>query len=240
MTIQVDDVASFWEAEACGERYGAVHDETRYRLEPEITGFANFDQARGMRVLEVGVGMGSDFIRFVRAGARANGVDLTSRAIAITRARLRAEHLQASLRIADAEELPFEDCEFDIVYSWGVLHHSPNPVAAIQECVRVLAPGGQLRIMLYHRHSWMAVAAWMRFCLLRGRPFRGLRYAVAQIESPGTQAFTADEIGRMLSNLNEVSVRPVLTHWDRRVFPGVSRIAGQRFGWFLLIRGIKP
>jgi ubiquinone/menaquinone biosynthesis C-methylase UbiE len=240
MTIQVDDVASFWEAEACGERYGAAHDETRYRLEPEIIGFANFDHARGLRVLEVGVGMGSDFIRFVRAGARATGVDLTGRAIEITRARLRAEHLQSDLRIANAEELPFEENEFDIVYSWGVLHHSPNPVAAIQECVRVLAPGGQLRIMLYHRHSWMAVAAWMRFCLLRGRPLRSLRYAVAQIESPGTQAFTAEEIRRTLSNLDDVSVRPVVTHWDRRVFPGVSRVAGERFGWFLLISGIKP
>jgi ubiquinone/menaquinone biosynthesis C-methylase UbiE len=239
MTIQVDDVASFWEDEACGERYGAAHDKTRYRLEPEITGFANFDQARGLRVLEVGVGMGSDFIRFVRAGARATGVDLTSRAIEITSARLRAEHLEAELRIANAEELPFEDCGFDIVYSWGVLHHAPNPAAAIKECVRVLAPGGQLRIMLYHRHSWMAVAAWMRFCLLRGRAFRGLRYAVAQIESPGTQAFTADEIRRTLRSLSEVSVRPTLTHWDRRLFPLVAQLAGNRFGWFLLINGRK-
>jgi SAM-dependent methyltransferase len=144
------------------------------------------------------------------------------------------------VRTADAERLPFDDGEFDIVYSWGVLHHTPNMQAALDEAVRVLAPGGQLKVMLYHRYSWVATGAWARFCLLRGRPFQGLRAAVAQVESPGTQAVTPKEIKRRLGRLDALDARPLLTRWDRRVAPGIARLTGNRFGWFLLITARKP
>ena len=235
-----DDVRDFWEAEACGERYGADQDRTRYELEPEIIAFADFPSAAGKRVLELGVGMGSDFLRFARVAASTTGVDLTERAVEITRDRLAAAGLEATVRTADAERLPFEDGSFDLVYSWGVLHHSPDPARAMAEAVRVLAPGGTLRLMLYHRRSWVALAAWARFGLLRGKPQLGLRGAVAMVESPGTQAFTAAEVRAVLAGgLEALTVRPVLTHWDRRVAPGVARLAGDRFGWFLLIEGRK-
>jgi SAM-dependent methyltransferase len=237
--VSKEAVRGFWEAEACGERYGDDQDRLRYTLEPQITPFAEFPTAAGRRVLEIGLGMGSDFLRFVRAGATANGVDLTDRAVSITRERLHAEGLKADVRVADAETLPFEDGSFDIVYSWGVLHHTPDPARAIAEAVRVVAPGGQLKLMLYHRRSWVAAAAWLRFCLLRGRPLAGLRKAVSYIESPGTQAFTAPEIHTLLSGMSMVSVEPSLTVWDRRWAPGISSLFGDRFGWFLLIRATK-
>lgn len=232
-------VRAFWEAEACGERYGAEQDQIRYRLEPEILGFADFDSASGKRVLEIGVGMGSDFLRWVRAGADATGVDLTERAVAITSKRLEENGLAAGLQVADAESLPFEDGEFDIVYSWGVLHHTPNPRRALLEAQRVLAPSGRLKVMLYHRRSWVGVAAWARFCLLRGRLHAGLGDGVAHIESPGTQAFTASEVRSMLPQLTNLSITPKLTSWDRRCAPLVSELLGDRLGWFLLIEGTR-
>lgn len=233
------DVKAFWEAEACGERYGQDQDRVRYELEPEILGFADFGSAAGKKVLEIGVGMGADFLRWVRAGAEATGVDLTERAVELTRRRLADEGLTAEVRVADAESLPFPDGQFDIVYSWGVLHHTPDPARALAEAQRVLAPGGQLKVMLYHRRSWVALAAWVRFCLLRGKPFSGLRDAVAHVESAGTQAFTAAEVRRMLPALRDLSICPRLTRWDRRWAPLVSSASGDRFGWFLLISGTK-
>ncbi len=95
-------------------------------------------------------------------------------------------------------------------------------------------------MMVYHRHSWVALAAWARFCLLRGKPHQGLRQAVSHVESPGTQAFTAAEARGLVDGLVDVSVRTSLTYWDRRVAPGISRVFGDRFGWFLLIEGTKP
>ncbi len=234
-----EQVRAFWETEACGERYGADQDRLRYELEPEILGFANFEAATGARVLEIGVGMGADFLRWVRAGADATGIDLTERAVALTRGRLLEEGLEAEVRVADAEALPFADAAFDVVYSWGVLHHTPDAERAIAEAQRVLAPGGQLKLMLYHRRSWVAFAAWIRFCLLRGRPVARLRDAVALVESPGTQAFTANEVRAMLPQVENISVRPTLTRWDRKWAPGVSALFGNRFGWFLLVDGRK-
>lgn len=237
--VQKEDVRRFWEDQACGERYGADQDRLRYELEPEISAFASFESAAQRRVLEIGVGMGSDFLRWVRAGAIATGVDLTERAVRLTQERLKREALQATVEVADAEALPFEDGVFDIVYSWGVLHHTPNPARALSEAQRVLGRGGELKVMLYHRRSCVAAAAWLRFCLFRGRPFSTFRDAVAKVESPGTQAFTVSEVQRFLPSLSGVSVAPTLTRWDKKFVPGVSLLAGNRFGWFLLIRGTK-
>lgn len=233
-------VAAFWDAEACGERYGNDQERVRYELEPQIAGFAAFDEATGLDVLEIGVGMGADFVRWLRGGARASGVDLTERGVELTRSRAQVEGHHAEVRVADAEALPFHDATFDLVYSWGVLHHTPDTARAFREAIRVLRPGGSLKVMIYHRHSWVALVAWVRFCLLRGRPLAPLREAVSQIESPGTQAFTKREAESLLQGLEGVSVRPVLTHWDRKWAPGVSTLVGDRAGWFLLLRGTKP
>jgi ubiquinone/menaquinone biosynthesis C-methylase UbiE len=239
VTVTKEAVKQFWNRAASGEIYGDQQDRIRYELEPEIVTFADFPSASGCRLLEIGLGMGSDFVRFARAGAIASGIDLTERAVEITRRRLATEALTADVRVADAEDLPFQDACFDIVYSWGVLHHTTDTARAVSEAIRVLAPGGQLKLMLYHRRSWVAVAAWARFCLLRGRPLTGLRAAVAHVESPGTQAFTSPEVREMLHDVEDVSLTPSLTVWDRRFVPGISSLFGDRFGWFLLIRARK-
>jgi ubiquinone/menaquinone biosynthesis C-methylase UbiE len=87
----------------------------RYELEPFIPAFADFERSREQRVLEVGVGLGTDFVRFVRADAQAIGIDLTETSIAAMRDRLALEGLEADLRVASAEQLPFGDGEFDLV-----------------------------------------------------------------------------------------------------------------------------
>jgi SAM-dependent methyltransferase len=235
-----DAVKAFWESEACGERYGSEQERLRYVLEPQIPAFAGFESATGKRVLEIGVGMGADFQRWLSAGADAVGVDLTERAVELASERVRRAGYSPDIRVGDAERLPFQDSEFDLVYSWGVLHHTPDTERAFAEAIRVLRPGGELRVMIYHRHSWVAFAAWVRFCLLRGQPWRGLRHAVTRIESPGTQAFTRSEGAHLAEPLTNVKTRTVLTHWDRRLAPGVARIAGDKLGWFLLVSGAKP
>jgi ubiquinone/menaquinone biosynthesis C-methylase UbiE len=155
-------VHDFWNAASCGESLYlkgaqeaayAAQEARRYELEPYILTFADFAGARDRGVLEIGVGLGADHQRFAAAGARLTGVDLTDRAVAHTRQRLAALGLRSRLQSADAENLPFDDASFDVVYSWGVLHHSPDTPKAIDEVWRVLRPGGTARIMIYHSHS---------------------------------------------------------------------------------------
>ena len=234
-------VRDFWDAQSCGEVYaeGASDDRAyyesqraaRYRLEPYIARFAGFADGAGKDVLEIGVGMGADHVEFARVGPRSlTGVDLTSRAVAHTRRRLALYGLQSNLDVADAEALPFVDNSFDIVYSYGVLHHSPDTARAFAEVRRVLRPGGVARIMVYHTQSLVGYMLWIRYGLLRGRPWRSLReiYA-AHLESPGTKAYSVEEARRMLAGFSRLDTRVQMSFGDL-----LLGAAGQRHGGVIL------
>jgi SAM-dependent methyltransferase len=189
-------------------------------------------------VLEVGVGLGTDLVRFARAGAHVTGVDLTEHAVALARRRLELEGLPGDVSVVDAEALPFPDGAFDRVYSWGVLHHTPDTARAVSEALRVLRPGGRLCAMLYARRSWVAYALWTRHALLRGRPRRSLADVLtAHMESEGTKAFTPAELKGLFAGLEDLRIDRVLTPYDRRVAGPLTRLTGRRLGWFLVVRG---
>jgi SAM-dependent methyltransferase len=218
-------VRDFWESESCGERYATGEGlrgwyrgqaAARYRLEPYIRPFAGFEEAAGKDVLEVGVGMGADHLEWARASPRTLvGMDLTRRAVEHTRTRLRGEGLHPVVLLADAERLPFRDGSFDTVYSWGVLHHSPDTPAAIDEIARVLRPSGVAKLMLYHRRSITGYLLWLRYALLAGRPGQSLDTIYsAHLESPGTQAFSVDEVRAFCSAFSHVEVEVQLSFGD--------------------------
>jgi SAM-dependent methyltransferase len=246
-----EDVRSFWEQDPCGADRAEATEGTpeffaqvsaaRDELEPFIADYADFASTRGESVLEIGVGVGSDFIRFVRAGARATGVDLTEHAIALVRRRVELEGFTADLQRADAERLPFPDGTFDVVYSWGVLHHTPDCDRAIAEAQRVLKPGGRLCVMLYARHSWLAYGLWVRHALLKGRPTQSLSDVIAgHMESAGTRAYTPAELRQRFAGLEDLSVEHVGTPYDRSVAGPLAAATGSRLGWFLVVRGRAP
>lgn len=219
------DVVDYWNAESCGEIYAAgdslsaqmaTQARTRYELEPYLPRLADFGAAEGKAVLEIGVGMGADHARFSDASpSRLVGVDITYRAIEWTRARLGAAGARHELTLADAEHLPFRANEFDIVYSWGVLHHSPDTRQAIREAWRVLKPGGCARIMVYHKYSVVGYLLWIRYALMRAQIGLSLGdiYA-AHLESPGTKAFSVSEARDMFSCFQRVTVHTQLSFGD--------------------------
>lgn len=217
-------VRDFWNQASCGEqlylanREAAAYTEQsrrRYELEPYIAAFADFEKWSGARVLEIGVGLGADHERFAQAGAQLHGIDLTQRAVDNTRRRLELNGLSSQLAVGDAEDLAFPDRAFDLVYSWGVLHHSPDTHRAIREVWRVLRPGGQARIMIYHTWSMVGLMLWIRYALLRMRPWRSMRSVYAEhLESPGTKAYTIAQAHELMRAFDQVRIRTVLTHGD--------------------------
>jgi SAM-dependent methyltransferase len=240
-------VHDYWEAKPCGTALSeanpgskAFFDEieaARYRLEPFIPDFAQFERWGDRRVLEIGVGMGTDFVRFARAGAILTGIDLTKASIDLVRGRLALEELDADLHVADAEALPFADASFDLVYSWGVLHHTPDTKQALSEIRRVLGPHGEARVMLYSRRSWTALGVWLRYALLRGHPGRSFAAVIADhMESPGTKAYSECELRRLFCGFHRVAFTRWITPYDRRVAGPLVGLAGARFGWFIGIR----
>jgi len=181
------------------EYFDAI-EQLRYHEQPDIFAFAQFTRHYGKRILEVGVGAGTDFLQWVRAGTRAFGVDFTPSAIETVSRRLAAYGTKCEgLQVADAENLPFPDNSFDLVYSWGVLHHSPDTARAIREVIRVTRPGGTVKIMLYNRRSPTVIGWWILHALFKGKPFQSLsRVLYYNVESPGTRAFTKAEVREML------------------------------------------
>lgn len=157
-------VRAFWQANPCGVKFADAEPGTRYFYELveahrytkewHIPEAANFKDARGQRVLEIGCGLGTDGAQFAQAGADYTGVDLTEAAVDLARKRFELFDLPGTFQTADAENLPFPDGSFDLVYSHGVLHHTPDTRKAIQEVHRVLRPNGRARVMLYHRGSY--------------------------------------------------------------------------------------
>lgn len=157
-------VRAFWQAHPCGTKFSDAEIGTReffehieahrYEKEWHIPEAADFAGARGLRVLEIGCGVGTDGAQFAKAGADYTGVDLTDAAIELARKRFELTELQGKFVVADAERLDFPDESFDVVYSHGVLHHTPDIDAAVREIHRVLKPGGRAIVMLYHRGSY--------------------------------------------------------------------------------------
>src|SRR5687767_3730873 len=154
----------FWEAHPCGTKFSDAEIGTpefferveahRYEKEWHIPAAADFTKTRGLHVLEIGCGMGTDGAQFAKAGANYTGIDLTDAAIELARKRFQVSGLKGEFRVADAERLDFPDASFDLVYSHGVLHHTPDIEAAVREIHRVLKPGGRAMVMLYHRGSY--------------------------------------------------------------------------------------
>lgn len=258
-----DRVRVFWNRESCdadqahAEKFSREYfeqiEQWRYRDQPFIHSFAQFSRYRGQRVLEVGFGAGTDFIQWLRAGARVSGIDLTEEALANVRHRIQVYGLPPpeSLQVADAENLPFPANTFDLGYSWGVLHHTPDTSKALAELVRVVRPGGEIKVMLYNRHGLYAWKMWVKHALLKGRPWKSLRWVLANhVESPGTQGFTDHELQQMLAPLGlaDIRMQRFITNNDRvarRTFPywlgglvlaAVIALTGKRLGWY---RGIS-
>lgn len=155
-----------WGQDPCGAEYVREHElgtreffeaVERHRYSeyaPWMPSVMEFAAASGKQLLEIGCGMGTDLMQFARAGAKCFGVDLTPRSVEITRHRFSLFGEQGAFMVADGERLPFASESFDVVYSNGVLHHTPDTAGAIVEVHLVLLKGGKAKVMLYHRTSF--------------------------------------------------------------------------------------
>lgn len=251
-----EEVREFWNRQSCdtqvasaakfSKEYFEQIEAFRYFDQPFIHSFAQFTRYRGKKVLEVGVGAGTDFTQWLRAGAVASGIDLTQEALDNLTHRIETYDLPRpeKILVGDAEKLPFESGTFDLGYSFGVLHHSPDTIKAIRELVRVVRPRGEIKIMLYNRHSIWAFNQWLKHAALKGRPWKSLAWALWNFnESIGTKAYTRGELLNVLRELGlqKISIQTELTSADylgSSAFPPLNflykiaiRLAGENYGW---------
>jgi ubiquinone/menaquinone biosynthesis C-methylase UbiE len=217
----------------------------------EVIGFERY---AGKRLIEVGFGTGTDLLQFARGGALVTGIDLTPRSIEIARRRFEVYGLPGEFAVGDGESLSFPDSSFDVAYSFGVLHHTPDTQQAVREIHRVLKPGGTAIVMLYNRRSlyyWGSLV--LKHGLLRGELFHG---SIAEIMSrhvensetngrPLVKAYSRAEAGRLFRDFSECKIEAnQLTRHDLRpigrFIPEVLLgWLARCVGWNLLITATK-
>ncbi len=255
-----------WGANPCGahvakeidfgtREYFEAIEEYRYQIyAPWMKKLIGFDQYRGKRLLEVGCGTGTDSLQFARGGAIFTGVDLTPRSIEIARKRFEVYNQPGEFVFGDAENLNFPDESFEVVYSFGVIHHTPDTQRAASEIHRVLKRGGKAIVMVYHRSS---LYYWGSIILKRGLLHRELwkaspdelmsRY-VEHTETDGrplVKAYTSGEVRKMFAMFSDCKVevnqltRQELGGIGQKLPESIFQWLARNFGWNLIITATK-
>ena len=254
MQASIETVKAYWDARPCNIRHSAKPvgsreyfdevEQRKYFVEPHIPGFAQFDRWKGKKVLEVGCGIGTDTINFARAGARITACDVSEQSLAVARQRANAFGLSDRIRFveANAEELtkylPAE--KFDLVYSFGVIHHTPRPERAIQQIREYLSASSEFRMMVYAKNSWKAI-------MIDG----GFDQPEAQSGCPVAFTYTYDEIRNLLTgfeilNVEQEHIFPFVVEryikyeyeivpWFAAMPQPMFRALEKRLGWHMLV-----
>ena len=244
----IDDVRTYWNLHIhdleitrhpVGSR-GFFDDLDRYHFEKlhHLLELVDFEGYAGRRVLEVGCGAGVDLARFARGGAAVTGVDIASSAIDLARANFEQQGLRGELHVANGEQLPFPDGSFDLVYAHGVVQYTSDPRRLVEECRRVLAPGGEAIFQVYNRLSWLNALSKL------------MKVGLEHDEAPVLLKFRIGEFRRLLAGFDQVRIVPerfpvksrLHGGWKgamyNRLFVGtfntLPRPLVRRFGWHLL------
>jgi ubiquinone/menaquinone biosynthesis C-methylase UbiE len=233
----------------------------RMRYAPWMAAALGYDEAQGLRVLDVGCGQGIDLAEFGLRGAYVTGIDLTPRHVELARAHLASLQVDGKVVLGDAESLPFPDASFDRVTSNGVLHHTPHIREALREIHRVLRPGGDARILVYNRnslHFWLQQVLYtglMAGELWRTRSMQQILSAGVEHSSIGARPLVRVYSRRQMRRLfraagfrhRSMSVRHfrpedtfvTATAPGRRLVARHSHNVGRLAGWYIIARGVR-
>jgi len=228
--VPLSAVKEYWNSRPCNYRHSLAPVGTReyfddvearkYKVEPHIPAFADFAKYKGKRVLEVGCGLGTESVNFARAGAQVTSVDLSDESLQLCKKRFEVFGLTANFFSGNAEELASflpAGSQFDLIWSFGVIHHTPHPEKCVEQFKKLLAPGGELKIMVYSKVSYKL------FFLMRetgvwdfGKMDKLIAtYSEAQTGCPVTYTYTFEECHDLLKGfeINALSKDHIFC-WD--------------------------
>jgi len=218
---QLEQVRQFWDKRPCNikhspkpfgtKEYFDEVEQRKYFVEPHIPKFAQFERWKGKKVLEIGCGIGTDSINFVRAGADLTAVELSEKSLEICKKRFAVYRLKAKFYLGNAEELssflPLE--KYDLIYSFGVIHHTPHPEKVFEEIKKYCHSKTEIRIMLYSKYSWKVF--WIILKYGKGEFWKAKEliknYSEAQTGCPVTYCYSFKDIKRLLKDFNILEIK---------------------------------
>lgn len=213
---KIEEVRQYWDRRPCNIRHSpqlvgtrAYFDEVearKYFVEPHIPRFADFERWRGKKVLEIGCGIGTDTVNFARQGAEVTAVELSVNSLEVARKRVEVYGLQDHVHFfsGSAEELTsfLPKQSYDLIYSFGVIHHTPHPERVLEQARQYAAAGATLKIMVYHRYSWKVL--WIVLGYGKGQFWRTAelvaRNSEAQTGCPVTYTYSRREARRLIES----------------------------------------
>lgn len=217
----IDLIKNYWNTRPCNinhskKEIGSLEyfnevDYKRYFVEPHILKFADFDNQNNKKILELGCGIGTDSIRFVKAGALLTTIDLSEKSVELTKKRFKQYNLTASIHCGNIENLssfiPPEP--YDLIYSFGVIHHTENPSKVLEEIKKYCNKDTKIKIMVYNKYSWKAFT----FFITNGYRFKfnyekTIQYfAEAQLNCPRAVVYSKSSLKKLLENFNIISIK---------------------------------
>lgn len=229
----------------------------RYKQQPWMHDFFHYDRFRGQRVLEIGVGLGTDLMQFADAGAHCHAIDITEEHMNFARENFAVRGKPVDIRRSDATDIEHPDATFDVVYSFGVLHHLPEIDAALAEAYRVLKPGGKALISVYHRWSLFFLGSVLLFNGLLRLKLLTLGYAglLSTIElgangtsiAPYVKLYSRKSLAEVMARAGfetKISVRQCSpTDLGRAGYllpAGLFKLLERRMGWYVIAEAVKP
>lgn len=248
----ITDVTSFWDNRPCNiahsdkevgsKEYFQEVSQRKYFVEPHILPFANFKEWRGKKVLEIGCGIGTAAQSFAEAGAIYTGVDISKKSLELARKRFDVFGLDGYFYQVEDEELssvvPLD--EYDLVYSFGVIHHTPNPKKLLSEITKYMGKDSVLRVMLYASNSWKSFMI-----------NAGLDQPEAQTGCPIANTYTKNEVVDLLEDydVNYITQDHIFPYevpayknklykkeeWFECMSPEMFQVLEKNLGWHLLI-----
>lgn len=223
----INKVEEYWDRRPCNIKHssksvGSIEyfnevEKRKYFVEPHILSFADFKKWKGKKVLEIGCGIGTDSTNFARAGAVLSVVEISEKSLAITKKRLKVFGLSAKCYLGNAEKLStfVPLAKYDLIYSFGVIHHTPNPNKVFAEIKKYCSEKTEVRVMLYSKFSFKVLWIILRFGKGAFWKIDELMrlHSEAQIGSPVSYCFTLSEIKRLMNGFKIVKI------WKDHIFP---------------------